>query len=216
MLTLFNLKRLSRQCFFFCCNLSYGFLQTHELRYSCRCRIIIIKLSLWYLFHLFKKSIAMLSELKNKERFIDLFIKIDLVPQRWLKKCQCAWTATAKSTFCMVFWRKAVRTELFLWRGTLTGSKKNLESRDKRRYESSILYYCRQQRGSCGSERVVPSNLSYVHLYTRALSDVNSVSRHTALTSDTNYSPLLEAGHSIDVHSVCVLPRYRVFPKVTW
>lgn len=61
---------------------------------------------------------------------------------------------------------------------------------------------CRQQHGSCGSKRV-RTNL-YVHLYTRALSDVNSVSRHTALTGDTNYSPPLQAGHSIDVHGVCI------------
>lgn len=72
---------------------------------------------------------------------------------------------------------------------------------------------CRQQRGSCGSERV-PTNL-YVHLYTRALSNVNSVSRHTALTGDTNYSSPLQAGHSIDVHGVCITSLPRVSQSYT-
>lgn len=93
----------------------------------------------------------------------------------------------------MTFWHKAV-CPISVTRA-LTGSKYP-------RVSAAMKALCRQQRGSCGSERV-PTNL-YVHLYTRVLSDVNSVSRHTTLTGDTYYGPPLQAGHSIDVHGVCI------------
>jgi len=104
----------------------------------------------------------------------------------------------------MAFWRKAVRT-IPVTRA-LTGSKYPGVS-------AAMKALCRQQRGSCGSERV-PTNL-HIHLYTRALSDVNSVSRHTALTGDTNYSPPLQPEHSIDVHGVCITSLPRVSQSYT-
>lgn len=85
------------------------------------------------------------------------------------------WKVAADSTFCMAFWHKAV-CPISVTRA-LTAGREGGGGSKYPRVNAVMKALCRQQRGSCGSERV-PTNLC-VHLYTRVLSDVNSVSRHT-------------------------------------
>lgn len=115
---------------------------------------------------------------------------------------------------CNVYYRLYIRkaiaidNRLILYGILMQSSAWRKHSRVKvgSRGSGAMKTLCRRQCGFCGSKR------SCICILIHTSRVCNSVSRHhTALTSDTNYSPPLQA--PIDVRGVCIISLPR-FPKL--